>query len=90
MTPITLTMLIFGVMLGLMAVRVPIAISMFAAGCAGYAGFDLGALAVGAYRLAGGEVGVDELGADGCGEFFRQFAGIRGIHLELIGAALAE
>jgi len=36
MTPITLTVLIFGVMLGLMAVRVPIAISMFAAGCAGY------------------------------------------------------
>ena len=36
MTPLTLTALIFAVMLGLMAVRVPIAISMFAAGCAGY------------------------------------------------------
>jgi tripartite ATP-independent transporter DctM subunit len=36
MTPITLTLIIFAVMLGLMAVRVPIAISMFAAGVAGY------------------------------------------------------
>jgi C4-dicarboxylate transporter DctM subunit len=36
MTPITLTLLIFAVMLVLMAVRVPIAIAMFAAGCAGY------------------------------------------------------
>jgi tripartite ATP-independent transporter DctM subunit len=31
-----MTLVIFGVMLGLMAVRVPIAISMFVAGCAGY------------------------------------------------------
>src|SRR5574343_1058367 len=36
MTPLTLALLIFGVMLVLMAVRVPIAIAMFAAGCAGY------------------------------------------------------
>jgi C4-dicarboxylate transporter DctM subunit len=36
MTPITLTLLIFAVMLVLMAVRVPIAIAMFVAGCAGY------------------------------------------------------
>ena len=36
MTPLALTALIFGVMLGLMVVRVPIAISMFAAGCTGY------------------------------------------------------
>jgi C4-dicarboxylate transporter DctM subunit len=36
MTPITLTLLIFAVMLVLMAMRVPIAIAMFAAGCAGY------------------------------------------------------
>jgi tripartite ATP-independent transporter DctM subunit len=35
-TPLALTALIFGVMLGLMAVRVPIAISMLAAGCTGY------------------------------------------------------
>ena len=36
MTPITLTLLIFGVMLLLMALRTPIAIAMFAAGCTGY------------------------------------------------------
>jgi tripartite ATP-independent transporter DctM subunit len=36
MTPITLTVLIFGVMLVLMAVRTPIAIAMFAAGTVGY------------------------------------------------------
>ena len=36
MTPLLLTLLIFGVMLGLMAVRIPIAIAMFVAGCAGY------------------------------------------------------
>ncbi|QKO21623.1 TRAP transporter large permease [Rhodoferax sp. BAB1] len=36
MSPLLLTLLIFGVMLGLMAVRIPIAIAMFAAGCAGY------------------------------------------------------
>ncbi len=36
MTPITLTLLIFAVMLLLMAVRMPIAISMFVAGCVGY------------------------------------------------------
>jgi len=36
MGPIALTLLIFGLMLGLMAVRVPIAICMFAAGCIGY------------------------------------------------------
>ncbi|MBL8326716.1 MAG: TRAP transporter large permease [Rubrivivax sp.] len=36
MTPIALTVLIFGLMLGLMAVRVPIAICMFAAGSIGY------------------------------------------------------
>jgi tripartite ATP-independent transporter DctM subunit len=36
MTPITLTVLIFATMLGLMAVRVPIAIAMFAAGALGY------------------------------------------------------
>jgi tripartite ATP-independent transporter DctM subunit len=36
MTPITLTLLIFGVMLVLMALRVPIVVSMFAAGCLGY------------------------------------------------------
>jgi tripartite ATP-independent transporter DctM subunit len=35
-TPFQLTTLIFAVMLVLMAVRVPIAISMFAAGCVGY------------------------------------------------------
>ncbi len=36
MTPITLTVLIFGVMLVLMAARTPIAIAMFAAGAVGY------------------------------------------------------
>ena len=36
MTPIALTVLIFATMLGLMAVRVPIAIAMFAAGALGY------------------------------------------------------
>ena len=36
MTPLSLTLLIFGSMLLLMAVRVPIAISMFAAGAIGY------------------------------------------------------
>ena len=36
MTPLLLTLLIFAIMLVLMAVRVPIAISMFVAGCIGY------------------------------------------------------
>ncbi len=36
MTPLMLTLLIFAIMLVLMAVRVPIAISMFVAGCVGY------------------------------------------------------
>lgn len=36
MTPLTLTLLIFAIMLLLMAIRVPIAISMFVAGCVGY------------------------------------------------------
>jgi C4-dicarboxylate transporter, DctM subunit len=36
MTPLLLTLLIFGVMLALMAVRVPIAVSMFLAGATGY------------------------------------------------------
>ena len=36
MTPLTLTLLIFGIMLVLMAIRVPIAIAMFTAGCVGY------------------------------------------------------
>jgi tripartite ATP-independent transporter DctM subunit len=36
MTPITLTALIFGSMLAMMAVRVPIAVSMFCAGALGY------------------------------------------------------
>jgi C4-dicarboxylate transporter DctM subunit len=36
MTPITLCLLIFGVMLVLMALRTPIAVSMFAAGVTGY------------------------------------------------------
>lgn len=36
MSPIVLTLLIFGIMLVLMAVRVPIAISMFTAGAVGY------------------------------------------------------
>jgi len=36
MSPLVLTLMIFAVMLVLMAVRVPIAIAMFAAGCVGY------------------------------------------------------
>ena len=36
MTPITLTLLIFGTMLVLMALRTPIAVAMFVAGCTGY------------------------------------------------------
>jgi len=36
MTPLTLTLLIFGVMLALMVVRTPIAVAMFAAGAIGY------------------------------------------------------
>lgn len=36
MTPITLTLLIFGLMLVLMAIRTPIAVSMFIAGVVGY------------------------------------------------------
>jgi tripartite ATP-independent transporter DctM subunit len=36
MSPIELTVLIFAIMLLLMAVRVPIAVAMFAAGCTGY------------------------------------------------------
>ncbi|MHB1121172.1 MAG: TRAP transporter large permease [Ramlibacter sp.] len=36
MSPIVLTLLIFGIMLVLMAVRVPIAVSMFTAGAVGY------------------------------------------------------
>src|SRR3989338_5990482 len=36
MNAITLTLLIFGIMLGLMALRVPISIAMFAAGGIGY------------------------------------------------------
>jgi tripartite ATP-independent transporter DctM subunit len=36
MTPLTLTLLIFGIMLLLMAIRVPISISMFTAGAVGY------------------------------------------------------
>ena len=36
MSPLTLTLLIFGVMLVLMALRTPISISMFIAGSAGY------------------------------------------------------
>jgi tripartite ATP-independent transporter DctM subunit len=36
MSPLLLTLLIFGVMLLLMAVRIPIAVAMFAAGCTGY------------------------------------------------------
>ena len=36
MSPIVLTLLIFGVMLALMAIRTPIAIAMFAAGVTGY------------------------------------------------------
>ena len=36
MSPLTLTLLIFGIMLVLMAVRTPISVSMFVAGCVGY------------------------------------------------------
>ena len=36
MSPLSLSLLIFGIMLGLMAIRIPIAISMFAAGGIGY------------------------------------------------------
>ena len=36
MSPLALTGLIFGIMLLLMAIRTPIAISMFIAGCVGY------------------------------------------------------
>jgi len=36
MSPLMLTLMIFAIMLVLMAIRVPIAISMFAAGCVGY------------------------------------------------------
>jgi len=36
MTPIELTLVIFGAMLFFMAIRVPIAIAMFAAGASGY------------------------------------------------------
>ena len=36
MSPLSLTLLLFGMMLGLMAVRVPIAIAMFVAGAIGY------------------------------------------------------
>ncbi|GAB4039583.1 MAG: TRAP transporter large permease [Rubrivivax sp.] len=36
MTPLALTALIFGTMLGLMAIRTPIAVAMFVAGAAGY------------------------------------------------------
>ena len=36
MSPLALTLLIFAIMLVLMAVRVPISISMFVAGCVGY------------------------------------------------------
>ncbi len=36
MTPIAIALLIIGIMLVLMAVRIPIGIAMFAAGCAGY------------------------------------------------------
>ena len=38
MSPIALALSIFGIMLVLMALRVPIAVAMFAAGCAGYIG----------------------------------------------------
>jgi len=37
MTPLTLTLMIFAIMLVLMALRTPIAIAMFVAGCLGYA-----------------------------------------------------
>ncbi len=36
MSPLALTALIFGLMLLLMALRAPIAVAMFAAGCVGY------------------------------------------------------
>ena len=36
MSPLLLTLMIFAIMLGLMAIRTPIAIAMFAAGCIGY------------------------------------------------------
>jgi len=36
MSPLTLTLMIFAVMLVLMAIRIPIAIAMFVAGCVGY------------------------------------------------------
>ena len=36
MSPLLLTVMIFAIMLGLMAVRIPIAIAMFVAGCTGY------------------------------------------------------
>ncbi|MEY3382109.1 MAG: hypothetical protein RL468_2707, partial [Pseudomonadota bacterium] len=36
MTPVVLCLLIFAIMLVLMALRTPIAISMFVAGCFGY------------------------------------------------------
>ena len=36
MSPIALTIMIFGIMLACMAVRIPIAVSMFAAGAIGY------------------------------------------------------
>ncbi len=36
MSPLALTLLIFAIMLVLMAIRAPIAISMFVAGCVGY------------------------------------------------------
>ena len=36
MSPITLALLIFGLMLVMMAIRVPIAVSMFFAGAVGY------------------------------------------------------
>ena len=36
MSPLALTLMIFAIMLVLMAIRVPIAIAMFVAGCTGY------------------------------------------------------
>jgi len=36
MTPVTLSLLLFGSMLALMAIRVPIAVAMFISGCVGY------------------------------------------------------
>ena len=36
MSPLMLTLMIFAIMLGLMLIRIPIAIAMFAAGCVGY------------------------------------------------------